>query len=251
MLRLEETMRLRILLAAAIILAAIPAVSAAGRDDWAVCGELSGARDLEVAIIAACTRVIDAKPEMPKLAMAHFWRGLSLSRKALLSGGQFPSWARYDQAIADFSEAIRLDPKNGDAYRYRGAAYSSQMKYSQAIADFGEAIRLDPKDVNAYDDRGEVYQRLAQYDQAIADYSTAIRIDQEHSLIYQDRGEAYESQGKHDQAIADFTKAIQIGLLSPELTALIYSDRGHAYEAIGNKDRAQADFDMAKNLTKP
>ena len=42
-------------------------------------------------------------------------------------------------------EAIRLEPKSALAYNNRGVAWSVKKDYDRAIADFTEAIRLDPK----------------------------------------------------------------------------------------------------------
>jgi formylglycine-generating enzyme required for sulfatase activity len=50
----------------------------------------------------------------------------------------------YDKAIADCTEAIRLDPKHVEAYHNRGVAYWNKGEYDKAIADFTEAIRLEP-----------------------------------------------------------------------------------------------------------
>jgi Flp pilus assembly protein TadD len=60
----------------------------------------------------------------------------------------------FDKAVAEFTEAIRLDPKDFLGYRYRGFAYASTKQWDNAIADFSELIRLDPKDSNAYANRG-------------------------------------------------------------------------------------------------
>src|SRR5262245_48009708 len=49
----------------------------------------------------------------------------------------------FDKAIADFSEAIQLDPKSTDALLNRGLAYEQKREYDRAIADFSEVIRLD------------------------------------------------------------------------------------------------------------
>ena len=63
----------------------------------------------------------------------------------------------YDKAIADFSEAIRLDPKDATAYYNRGIAWAGKNEYDKAIADYSEAIRLDPKDASAYINRGAAW----------------------------------------------------------------------------------------------
>src|SRR2546430_238591 len=57
----------------------------------------------------------------------------------------------YDAAIAHFTEAIRQDPKNAEAYARRAAARAEARKdHDATIADATEALRLDPKNATAY-----------------------------------------------------------------------------------------------------
>ena len=51
----------------------------------------------------------------------------------------------YDGAIADCTEAIRLNPHFAEAYNRRGAAYYSKGDYPLAFADFKQVLRLNPK----------------------------------------------------------------------------------------------------------
>jgi 3-oxoacyl-[acyl-carrier protein] reductase len=53
--------------------------------------------------------------------------------------------ADYDQAIADFSRAIALNPNSALAHYDRGLAYRAKADYDQANADFNRAIEIDPK----------------------------------------------------------------------------------------------------------
>ena len=53
-----------------------------------------------------------------------------------------PQAGVYDKAIADFSEAIRLDPRNPNHYTNRGRAWASKGDQGKANADFKEAKRL-------------------------------------------------------------------------------------------------------------
>ena len=50
-----------------------------------------------------------------------------------------------DAAISAYSEAIRLDPKNVEAYIGRSCVYQGKGDFDRAIADATEAIRLGPK----------------------------------------------------------------------------------------------------------
>ena len=52
--------------------------------------------------------------------------------------------AEPNSAIAAYTEAIRTNPDDAEAYFQRGDAYGMQGDYDKAIADFTEVIRLDP-----------------------------------------------------------------------------------------------------------
>jgi tetratricopeptide (TPR) repeat protein len=72
----------------------------------------------------------------------------------------YSGWRRkgeYDNALADSTESIRLNPKNPTAYGNRGTAWFDKREYDKSIADFTEAIRLDPKYAYAYYWRGAAW----------------------------------------------------------------------------------------------
>lgn len=47
--------------------------------------------------------------------------------------------------IADLNETIRLDPKDADAYYYRGLAYQKKGDKAKADTDFAQAKKLGYK----------------------------------------------------------------------------------------------------------
>jgi len=84
---------------------------------------------------------------------------------------------RYNQAIEDFSQAIRLDPKNAQYYYKRGITYGNLNQHQRAIEDFNEAIRLNPKYAEAYSNRGFVYMvKLENKKKACSDWKRACEL---------------------------------------------------------------------------
>ena len=85
---------------------------------------------------------------------------------------------RYEEAIADYDEAIRLNPQEAKPYHNRGNAEAGLDCYDAAIADYDEAILMDPDFAEAYISRGLVRSELACKDQARKDCQTALKLAQ-------------------------------------------------------------------------
>jgi tetratricopeptide (TPR) repeat protein len=126
------------------------------------------------------------------------------------SGNANKNKGLYDQAIADYTQAIRLDPNYAAVYNNRGNAYDDKGDNDRAIADYTQAIRLDPNYASAYYGRGNAYYMKKDYDRAIADYTQAIRLDPNDAKAYYNRGATYYDQKDYDRAIADFEAALKI-----------------------------------------
>ena len=171
--------------------------------------------------------------------------GGEISAELLLARGiAFAEKGQFDRAIADYDEAIRLNPQDTNAFYNRGFSYGKKGEHDRAIADFNEAIRLDPKDAVAFGHRATAYVLNDQYDRAIADYDEAIRLDRNFALPFAGRGMAYSAKGQYGHAIADYDEAIRLDRNFAEAFAL----RGIAYSAKGQHDRAFADYDEAIRL---
>lgn len=143
-----------------------------------------------------------------------------------------------DQAIADYSEAIRVDPKFATAYNNRGWALNEKKEHDQALVDLDEAIRLDPKLAYAYNNRGNVRRGKKDPDRAIADYTEAIRLDPKYVYAFNNRGNAYRDKRELDRAIVDYTEAIRLDARF----ARAYMNRGETYASKGQTAQAIADF---------
>ena len=81
---------------------------------------------------------------------------------------------------------------------------------SGKIADYTEAIRLDPTLAVAYNNRGDALAAKGEHDRAIQDYDRAVAINPAYAEAYNRRGVAHEAKGDRERAIADFKSAAAI-----------------------------------------
>jgi tetratricopeptide (TPR) repeat protein/serine/threonine protein kinase len=131
-----------------------------------------------------------------------------LAAEAIARGSARLKAKDYVGAIAEFDEALRLDPENADALEDRANARIAREEYDEALADLDRALAIDPKHADAHESRGQIYLARKDYDRAILDFRSAIRLDQDHPRAFLNRGRAYQAKGEHDRAIADFTEAL-------------------------------------------
>jgi tetratricopeptide (TPR) repeat protein len=84
----------------------------------------------------------------------------------------------YRSAVEDYSRALALKQ---DSYTFaaRGWAQVARDNLKPALADFEEAIRIDPKNGYAYNGRGYVRVKQGQYRLATADAETALKFGPE------------------------------------------------------------------------
>jgi len=73
---------------------------------------------------------------------------------------------------------------NADSYSDKGYAFYEDGTYQQAINEFTTAIRLNPSYTYAYRMRGSAYVQLGQHERAIQDYDKAIQLDASIAAIY-------------------------------------------------------------------
>ena len=151
---------------------------------------------------------------------------------------------RHDDALADYAAAIRLKPDHAEAYNNRGAVKAKLGRHDDALADYAEAIRLKPDHASPYYNLGIVKTKLGRYEDALADYAEAIRLKPDHAETYNNRGVAKAKLGRYEDALADYAEAIR---LKPDY-AEAYNNRAVAKTELGRYEDALADYAEAIRL---
>lgn len=113
-------------------------------------------------------------------AIADFTKAIELDPKGEAGyrcrGEAHLALGKHAPAIRDFTDLIRVKPTSG-SYTFRGMAYGLADKPNEAIADLTRAIQLDPSNALAYSVRGLQWGAKGDRAKAQSDKATAAKLD--------------------------------------------------------------------------
>ena len=120
---------------------------------------------------------------------------------------------RFSEAISQYSKILELNPASRISsviYKHRGMAYFACSRYNDAIEDFSNTLKLDEKSYKAAYYRGVVRSVLKQYSAAIDDYTLSLSINPYQSFCLFRRGQAYYHIGDLPQALSDCENSLAL-----------------------------------------
>ena len=123
----------------------------------------------------------------------------------------------YDKALADFEEAIRLDPKNSDPRRHRRGVWEKKGDWDKIIANHDAAIQAEPKNVQLILDRASAWGRKPDFAKSFADFELAIQLDPKHVDAW--NGKAWLRATCPDAKHRNGQQAVEYATKACELTA--------------------------------
>ncbi len=149
--------------------------------------------------VPACQKGANSTIANPQTAADYYNRGVERQNKGDADG-----------AIADYTTAIELDPKNFSAYNNRGNLKQDKGKVKEAVIDFQNAVSLNPSHATAHFNLGHVYQGKKDYEGAIYEYTKAIEAKPDYAMAYANRGLCNLYLNSDAEAQKDFERSLEI-----------------------------------------
>jgi tetratricopeptide (TPR) repeat protein len=101
---------------------------------------------------------------------------------------------------------LRITPGARDVLRMRGESFFALNLWEQAIQDFDELIRSNPRDAEIVEKRGLCHLQLRHWDTALADFDCVVLLDPTDPDGYGERARVYAAQGKHAEAFRELER---------------------------------------------
>lgn len=144
-------------------------------------------------IYTACSPIALASP-----AQEHLQQGIAFSQEK-----------KYDDAISEFQEALKFDPKNINIQLLLGLTYASIGKYGEAMRYTREVADKYPSFASFYN-LGLIHAVNKEPQKAIADFDHALEFNPQSYLAEYQKGLVYTSQQNYQQAAVAFQRAVDL-----------------------------------------
>jgi tetratricopeptide (TPR) repeat protein len=130
---------------------------------------------------------------------------------ALLNARQF------EEAEAEYAEAMRLSPRSADVLYNSGIALQGLKRFDEAARRFEEAVRIRPAFAEAQFAWGNALQRQDRFGEAVAHYQAALSLKPDYAEAHYNWSAAMQALGRKDEADAHYQEALR---LNPVLSAV-------------------------------
>ena len=152
-----------------------------------------------------------------------------------------PQVAGVAQVPAQPAFALTVAPSSVEDALARGTSAYDARRYDEAIALYDVAARLDPTNEWTWYHRARAYYRAGKAANAVADLRHALTLNAASPDVWEWLGHAQYAQGDNAAGLAAFTKVLE---LAPD-HATAHFFRGTGYYFLGDKDRCRRDYEEA------
>ena len=123
-----------------------------------------------------------------------------------------------NESIAAATEALRLYPEMGVAYKIWGNCLQRQGRNAEAIGIYAKALEAKADMAEIYCNLGSIYARQKKWQSAVEHYQKSITIDPEIATPYRNLARVWDELKEYDKSADCFFKAINLqpSLLSPQ-----------------------------------
>ena len=165
-------------------------------------------------------------------------------QKYLNSGIRYLQKQKYQEAVLQFQNALKIDPRYVDAFYQLAQARLATRDYRDAYAALQQAISLAPQRVDVRLSLGQLYRDGGQYDKAQEQADEVLKTDPKNGAAYQLKAVSFVGKQQYERAREAFSKLLE---LRPN-DAAAHLNLGLSELSLGQRDEAEKELETAVAL---
>ena len=165
-------------------------------------------------------------------------------------GNHYMRIGRLEESLADFDEAIVLNPGVQRIWYNKGLLLAQMNRNDSALVAFDHALKIAPTNVDALNNRGAMKYRKGDLAGSAADFTRVIELSPMYRDGYSNRAFAYYDMQEYEKSAADRRKAIEVAPANPANDEE-YFWLAVALQRLGRQQEAVAALDQAIRTARP
>ncbi len=149
-----------------------------------------------------------------------------------------------DIAMADFNKCLSIAPSFVNALGNRGATHAAKNNFEAALADLNRAIELEPVNLNALSNRSLTFYSMNEFEKAAGDITTYLTVKPDDADMLNLRSLSLNQLGRDMEALTDLNRAIE---LMPS-QGVFWQNRSYLFNKAGDMASALRDLKQAQAL---
>ena len=122
----------------------------------------------------------------------------------------FAQLGKYDEALEQFEEAIRVNPSSVEAYNNAAEIWLFYQKdLDKAVAYINRALQVDPNSIDTYNNLASAFVEQGKFDKAVDKFNQSLRLDPKYHKTYDRIGMMFYAQDNFIESITNHSRAIQ------------------------------------------
>jgi tetratricopeptide (TPR) repeat protein len=118
---------------------------------------------------------------------------------------------RYDESLALFGKALKIDPKRPETYYWRGRTYIQKGRLELARSELEEALQFNPHYFEALQSLDWVLAQTQRWDDILTHWNRFLRDEPDNANAYLERAGAFRRKGDMPAALDDLKTACRLG----------------------------------------
>ncbi len=120
---------------------------------------------------------------------------------------------RSDEAIANFREALRIQPRFPEVHLALATVLAERGEFEEALTHADAVLEMWPHDASAHTARGRILARMGRQSEALSYYAAWAKQNPRSAEAYAELGAELGRAGRHEQAVTALERAVA---LSPD-----------------------------------
>jgi len=188
------------------------------------------------------------EPGKPEDAVAEFTEAIRQDPNSAEAhsnlGNALQGLGRLEEAAAQYLEALRLKPNLAGTHYSFGNALQGLGRFEEAAAQYREALSQEPNSAEAHGNLGVALTVMGGLEEAVTHLKEAVRLRPDYAMAHNNLGNALQRMGRFQEAVTHHKEALR---LKPDF-AEAYNGLGHALQGLGRLEDAATQHKEALRL---